>query len=72
MRYALGFKGGIYNPGAVVDKDGQVILLARGQVCHWYDAVGTKADLFYQGDPVGFELDESLNITSSHVINSVK
>src|SRR5947209_798826 len=42
----LGFEGGIYNPGALPTQDRGVILLAKGQTCHWLDAVGVNAHLY--------------------------
>lgn len=64
----LGFAGGIYNPGALPTKDGGVILLAKGEVCHWWDAVGVKADLYNKGSPVIFTLDQDLSVRSSRVV----
>jgi hypothetical protein len=64
----LGFDGGIYNPGALQTGDGGVILMAKGQVCHWWDAVGINAELYQKGSPVVFTLDKDLSPKSSHVV----
>lgn len=63
-----GYPGGIYNPGAVPAGNGGALLLAKAQVCHWWDAKGTHADKYYKGDPVLFELDEEMRVRSSRII----
>jgi len=68
----LGYDGGVYNPGAIIHNSIGLILLAKGQTCHWYDAVGSKADLYCKGAPIFFKLNQSLNITSSYGIKSIK
>lgn len=65
---SLGFDGGIYNPGALPSSDDGVILMAKGQICHWWDAVGVNADLYDKGAPVVFTLDETLNVKRSHIV----
>jgi len=67
----IGFAGGICNPGAVISNDSGLILLAKGQVCHWWDAVGAKADLYYVGSPVVFRLDHEMYATSSHAVKNL-
>lgn len=66
----LGFAGGIYNPGSLPTSDGGVILMAKGQICHWWDAIGINAELYQKGSPVVFTLDKDLNLKGSHVVQS--
>ena len=65
----LGYKGGLYNPGAVPVEGGATLLLAKAQTCHWWDAVGVHADAYYGGDPVMFMLDPALQVISSQVVS---
>lgn len=40
----------------------KILLLAKGQERHWWDAVGVFADQYYQGDPVLLVLDSQLRL----------
>lgn len=68
----LDFAGGIYNPGALPIANNEVVLLAKGQFCHWWDAVGTNANLYYQGNPVIFILAEDLQVKFRQVVKLLK
>jgi hypothetical protein len=61
----LGFRGGAFNPGAVVKNDGDILLLAKGQVQHWRYA--RPAD-YMRGAPVVVSLDERLRVRSTATI----
>jgi len=66
----LGFRGGLFNPGAASMDNGDILLLAKGQECHWTDAVIKKNNykLYLKGDPVVIALDENFKIKSSYPI----
>jgi predicted GH43/DUF377 family glycosyl hydrolase len=68
----LGFKGGIYNPGGLPIGEDGFLLLAKGQFCHWWDAVGVNANMYYMGYPVLITLDEKLKIKNSQIIKNMK
>lgn len=54
----LGFKGGVFNPGAI-DMGNEILLLARTQVVPWFKARGTERCQYLVGDPVVFLLDRN-------------
>lgn len=67
----LNYKGGIFNPGAVSIDNGETLLLAKGQVRHWKDAVSDKNNFKYylQGAPVVTTLNDNLQVKSSYAIH---
>lgn len=67
----LGFAGGLYNPGSVLLENGDVLLLAKGQTCHWWDAVGSQAHLAHTGFPVAITLDSDLKVKAQGVVKGL-
>ncbi len=53
----LGFKGGVFNPGAVATTNGDTVMLAKGQTQHWMLAQGANAHEYFTGGPVFMTLD---------------
>lgn len=53
----LGFKGGVFNPGAVATADGDTVMLAKGQTQHWMLAQGDNAHEYFKGGPVFIAFD---------------
>ena len=48
--------------------DSDILLLAKGQERHWWDAVGIHADQYYQGDPVLLVLDSQLRLVDERIV----
>lgn len=69
----LKFQAGVLNPGAVPIGNGETLLLAKGQFCHWVDAVSdqNKFQYYLRGAPVVIILDDKLHVKSSYVIESL-
>lgn len=69
---SLGFKGGVFNPGAcLLDKD-NILIIAKAQFLPWYKARGNNRKFYLEGNPVIFLLDsKSLRIKESHVLNNL-
>lgn len=67
----LSFKGGMFNPGALITEKG-ILLLAKAQYMPWFKAKGKKRDLFLKGNPVTFLLDRhTLKIVEKNVITEM-
>jgi len=64
----MGYKGGVLNPGALTMPNGNILLLAKAQVCHWWTAVGIKADEYFKGNAMMIVLNERLDIVSSRQV----
>jgi hypothetical protein len=67
----LQYAGGLYHPGAAPSDPQRVVLLAKAQLCHGWEAVGSKADLALQGDPVILELGDDLSLQRSRPVTGL-
>lgn len=68
----LSFAGGVFNPGAIVLDENNILLLARSQVIPHYKAVGKNRKFYLEGSPVFFSLDKSsLETKKSLVISNL-
>lgn len=54
----LGYKGGVFNPGAM-DTGNEILLLARTQLVPWFKARGKYRSQYLIGDPAVFLLDRN-------------
>lgn len=66
-----GFKGGICNPGAVVDDHDNTIMLAKGQHHHWVDAKDHLHQHFLKGVPLVLSLDQESRVQKSYPIHQL-
>ena len=68
----LNFKGGAFNPGAILIAENKILLLARAQIVPWFKARGKKRNFYMVGNPVSFLLNSrSLKIEENSVITSL-
>lgn len=67
-----GFKGGIFNPGAVVDDQDNIITLSKGQIHHWIDATGDLHQHFLKGVPLLLSLDYESRVQKSYPIHQLE
>ncbi len=54
----LGFKGGIFNPGTVLTKNHDTVMLAKGQDQHWVMVKSDNAHEYFRGAPVFMSFDK--------------
>ena len=65
----LSFKGGAFNPGALILEDNKILLLAKSQILPWFKAIGKKRKYYLQGNPISLILDKtSLKTETSSII----
>lgn len=68
----LSFKGGAFNPGALIIDENTILLLAKSQVMPWFKARGKNRKYFLVGNPVIFLLDlNSLKTVKEEIITDV-
>lgn len=68
----LNFKGGAFNPGALLFNENKILLLARAQNVPWFKARGKNRKYYMVGNPVSFILDQkSLEKKESAVITNL-
>ncbi len=63
----LGFKGGVFNPGALLC-DTELFVVAKGQQAHWKVAF---AEDFAKGNPLLFRLNANLDVQHTHKITVI-
>lgn len=65
----LSFKGGAFNPGALLINEKTILLLAKSQIIPWFKASGKNRKYFLAGKPVAFLLDlNSLKTVKEEII----
>lgn len=57
----LGFKGGVWNPGAI-EYNNEILLLAKGHYVSWWKAKGKLKKFYLKGDPVLLILNKENNL----------
>ncbi|ETX05505.1 MAG: hypothetical protein ETSY2_22540 [Candidatus Entotheonella gemina] len=62
---SLGFKGGLFNPGAVNTAYGDTVMLAKGQAQHWMLAQGENVHEYFTGAPVFMSFDKHHRVKES-------
>jgi hypothetical protein len=62
----------VFNPGALPLPSGGVLLLAKAQSCHWWSAVGIRAEQYLKGDPAMIVLNDKLKIESTQIVEMVR
>ena len=68
----LDFKGGAFNPGALIIDKTHILLLAKSQVVPWFKARGKNRKYFLAGNPVTFLLDiNSLKTVKKEIITDI-
>lgn len=68
----LSFAGGVFNPGALVVDQSNILLIARSQIMPWFKAIGENRKFYLKGSPVVFVLDKtSLATKQSSVISNL-
>ncbi len=64
---SAGFKGGVFNPGALAGDD-NILIVAKGQHVHW--DVAPPED-FAQGDPLLFSMNYKFDLLCTHKISVI-
>lgn len=66
----LVFKGGVFNPGALIINEKEILLIAKSQLLPWYKAIGENRKYYLQGSPIILILEQiSLKIRQSYIIS---
>lgn len=66
------FRGGAFNPGALMIDEKNMLLLAKSQVLPWFKARGKNRKFFLAGNPVTFLLDiNSLKTKKEEIITHI-
>lgn len=67
----LGFKGGVFNPGAIELGKNSILLMAKAQLIPWYKARGHNSKYYLDGHPTVFILDhKTLETQESYIIHN--
>ena len=68
----LSFAGGVFNPGALILDENNILLVARSQILPWFKAIGKNRKFYLEGSPIVFLLDKtSLATKQSSVISNL-
>lgn len=68
----LDFKGGAFNPGAILIAENKILLLARAQIVPWFKARGKKRKFYMVGNPISFLLNtKSLKTEENAVVTNL-